>query len=288
MTFRRLLPQRDVILAYGRLPHLTPIVAVLTATAAFAFIARGGWPGGVDLVMLLLAMLGGQLGVGAINELVDVDLDRVAKPSKPLVTGLATERGARIMIVAGLALMVLGSLRFSVPAFALCALGTGLGIAYSLWFKRTAWSWVPYILAIPLIPIWVWTALDDVPSALLVLYPIAIPALVAVQIAQSLPDIEGDASTGVRTLAVAIGEGRARAMVAGCLLASALMAAIAAPFVVERPWLVWIAALAAIGLVALNAAIWRTNPERARLATFPMIAGAVGLIGVGWALGMAG
>lgn len=278
----------EVVHAYVVLPHAVPIIAVMTATAAFAFIARGGWPGGADLLMLLMAMLGGQLAVGATNELVDVELDRVAKPSKPLVSGLATERGARMMIVAGLALMVLGSLRFSLAAFALCSLGTGLGVAYSLWFKRSAWSWIPYILAVPLIPIWVWTALESVPMALVALYPIAIPALVAVQIAQSLPDIEGDATVGVRTLAVALGEQNARAMMVGCVAVSILVAGVIAPLALPRPAFVWAAGLA--GAVAMMTLIarWRRDASRARMMAFPVVAGVVAVLGIGWAMGMAG
>ncbi len=117
----------SVVRAYILLPHLTPIIAVMTGTAAFAWIARGGWPGGVDFSMLMVAMFGGQIAVGAVNELVDVELDRVSKPSKPLVTGLATERGARVMAGTGMVLMALGSLRFSLMALALCAFGNGAG-----------------------------------------------------------------------------------------------------------------------------------------------------------------
>jgi hypothetical protein len=42
---------------------------------------------------------------------------------------------------------------------ALAVLGTGVGIGYNVFLKRTAWSWLPYLIALPLLPIWVWTAL---------------------------------------------------------------------------------------------------------------------------------
>lgn len=277
----------SVVRAYVLLPHATPILAVMTGTAAFAFVASGGWPGAANLGMLLLAMFGGQIAIGAVNELVDIELDRVSKPSKPLVTGLATERGARTMVVAGMALMILGSLRFSLAAFALCALGTGLGIAYSFWFKRTSWSWIPYVLAIPLIPFWVWTALDDVPSALLAVYPVAIPGLVALQLAQSIPDIEADRSIDVRTLAVVLGERRARGATRGLVALSALLAAIMAVFVLEQPVFAVGAAGLSIGLVVFEAVIPARDVRRARMRLFPLVVLAVGLLGVGWALGMA-
>lgn len=277
-----------VVRAYVLLPHATPIMAVLAATAAFAFVARGGWPGTVDLGMLLLAMFGGQIAVGAVNELVDVELDRASKPDKPLVSGLATERGARLMAATGMLLMVLGSLRFSLAAFALCALGTGLGIAYSFWFKRTPWSWLPYVLAIPLAPIWVWTALDAVPGALLALYPVAIPGLVALQLAQSIPDIEADRSVGVRTLAVLLGEGRAGVATRLLVTLSAVMAAVLAFFVLERPLFPVLAAGLATGVMLVDVVARQDDIHRARLRMFPLVVLAVGVVGIGWALGMTG
>jgi geranylgeranylglycerol-phosphate geranylgeranyltransferase len=274
----------EVIRAYAVLPHAVPIIAVLTATAAFASVARGGWPGTADIVTLLLAMLGGQLAVGAVNEIVDIELDRVAKPHKPIPAGLVSERGARRMAWCGLALMVAGSLRFSLEAFALCALGTGLGIAYSLWFKRTPWSWVPYVLAIPLMPIWVWTALDEAPLSMLALYPIAIPALVALQLAQSIPDIDGDGRTGVRTLAVVLGERRAIVACWGSIAVSTVIAAFTAGVVAERPGWVWLACAMSWVPILLGASLWRRDARTGRERCFPLVAAAVVVLGVGWTM----
>lgn len=279
---------REVVHAYLVLPHAVPIIAVMSATAAFALIARGGWPGTADMAALLLAMLGGQVSIGAVNELVDVELDRASKPSKPIAAGLVTEDGARLMAFCGILVMIAGSLRFSFAAFALCALGTGLGVAYSFWFKRTMWSWVPYVLAVPLIPIWVWSALEEVPLALLAVYPIAIPALVAVQIAQSVPDIEADQSVRVRTLAVALGERRAMVVCWGSVVLSVVLATVLAPQAAERPVWGWVASGVAITLVGFNAALWRRDPHRGRMSCFPLVAAAVAILGVGWALGATG
>ena len=160
MTHMHTYSRLQIVRGYLVLPHAVPILAVLAATSGFAMVAAGGWPGLVSLGCLLGAMLGGQLAVGAVNELCDAELDAVARPEKPIPAGLVSRRGAAIVIVTGLAMMILFSLRFSFGAFLLCALGNGVGIAYSIWFKRTMWSWVPYVLAIPLIPVWVWTAID--------------------------------------------------------------------------------------------------------------------------------
>lgn len=277
-------PARQVARGYLLLPHAVPIIVVMTATFAFALVAAGGWPGSGRMICLLGAMLGGQLAIGAANDLVDADLDALGKPAKPIPSGLVSRRGARLVIAGGLLLMAAGSLRFSLGAFALCALGTGAGIAYSLWFKRTIWSWVPYLVALPLLPIWVWTALRDVPPArIFAIYPIGAAAVVAVQIAQSLPDVAADRQARVRTLAVALGAGPARSVCWGALLLAAALAALLAPWLTDHPVRVWAAALAAALLVGLNAFIWRRHPARGALACFPCIASAAALLGIGWA-----
>ncbi|MGH2530967.1 MAG: UbiA family prenyltransferase [Thermomicrobiales bacterium] len=274
--------RRQVVRGYLVLPHAVPIVVVMTATAAFAVVAAGGWPGLEAFAWLLGAMFGGQLTVGAVNELVDADLDAIAKPEKPIPAGFVSRRGAWLVAIGGLVLMAAASSRFGLEAFTLCALGTGAGVAYSLWFKRTIWSWVPYLVALPLIPIWVWTALSTVDAGLFAVYPIGAAAVVAVQIAQSLPDVEVDRASGVRTLAVALGPNRARHVCWGAMILAALLAAALAHWLTEHPMRVWPTALLACGLVGLNIAIWRRNPRSGALACFPCIAAGAAVLGIGW------
>lgn len=276
----------QVVRGYLLLPHAVPIIVVLSATAAFALVAAGGWPGLGPFATLLGAMLGGQLAVGAVNELVDADLDAVAKPEKPIPAGLVSRRGAWLVTIAGLLLMTVLSLRFSLTVFLLAALGTGVGIAYSLWFKRTIWSWVPYLIALPLLPIWVWTALSTMRPGLLAIYPIGAAAVVAVQIAQSMPDLEVDRRANVRTLAVALGPVGARHLCWGALLLAALLAAGLAPWLTANPAPVRLAAIAATALVGLNALIWTHNPRAGALACFPCVAAGAVLLGLGWTVAL--
>lgn len=274
---------RQVVHGYLILPHAVPIIVVIGATAAFALVAVSGWPGTSAMIRLLGAMFGGQLAIGAMNELVDANLDAVAKPDKPIPSGLVSRRGAMILAIAGVAVMSLLSLSFSLESFLLCALGTGTGIAYSVWFKRTIWSWIPYLIALPLLPIWVWVTLSSVKPGLFAIYPIGAAAVIAVQIAQSLPDVEADRSSNVRTLAVALGAGRARAACWGAMVFAALLAVVLAPWLTDHPPRVWVAAFVPLGLIALNALIWKRNSRSGALACFPCIAIGAVVLGVGWA-----
>ena len=240
------------------------------------------------MARLLGAMFGGQLAIGAVNELVDVELDRVSKPEKPIPAGLVSERGAWIMTGAGLVVMAVLSITFGVTPFLLSTLGTGAGIAYSLWFKRTIWSWIPYLIALPLLPIWVWAALGEIDPGMFAVYPAGAAAVIAVQIAQSLPDVEGDRKANVRTLAVALGARRARLACWGAMLLAAALAAGLAPWLTDSPGRVWIAAALACGLVALNALLWRRDARLGVMACFPCIAMSAVILGVGWATALIG
>ncbi len=275
--------RRKVLHGYLVLPHAVPIIVVMVATAAFAMVAVGGWPGIGPMVRLLGAMFGGQLAIGATNELVDADLDAIAKPGKPIPAGLVSRRGARLVTLGGLVLMTVLSLSFSIESFLLCAIGTGSGIAYSVWFKRTIWSWIPYLIALPLLPIWVWATLDSVKIALFAIYPIGAAAVIAVQIAQSLPDVDVDRESGVKTFAVALGSLGARFTCWGLMLLAIALAVALAPWLTNHPSRVWGAALLSFGLIALNAAIWRHDVRRGTMACFPCIAVAAAVLGVGWA-----
>jgi 4-hydroxybenzoate polyprenyltransferase len=288
MSQTRLHSRRDIVQGYLVLPHAVPIIVVMVATAAFAVVAAGGWPGTGPMARLLGAMLGGQLAIGAVNELVDAGIDAISKPGKPIPAGLVSRRGALTVAIGGLLLMTVLSLGFGVLSFLACALGTGSGIAYSLWFKRTIWSWIPYLVALPLLPIWVWISLDTIDPGLFAIYPIGAAAVIAVQIAQSLPDIEADRRTGVRTLAVALGPWRARAACWGAMLAAAVLATSLAPALTDHPGYVWAAATLAVSLIGVNGVIWARDARQGEMACFPCIAVGTLVLGVGWTLALFG
>ncbi len=279
---------RQIAHGYLVLPHAVPIVVVMSATVAFALIASRGWPGTGPMAWLLLAMFGGQLAIGAVNEIVDADLDALTKPAKPIPAGLVSRRGAWTVAIAGCLAMVIFSLRFDIPVFLVCALGTGVGIAYSVWFKRTIWSWIPYLIALPLLPIWVWLALSEVDPGLYAIYPIGAAAVIAVQIAQSIPDVEADAHGGVRTLAVALGPEGARLTCWGALGLAAVLAAVLAPWLTEAPFWVWGTAVVAGGLIAVNAVIWASDARAGAMACFPCVAAGAVVLGLGWTLALVG
>ncbi len=271
------------------LPHLVPVLVVELATATFAVIAWGGFPPAPVSLPLLLAMLGGQLAIGATNEIADLPSDTLSKPSKPLPSGDVSVRGARMMIVAGLAIMVVFGLRFGAAAFGLLALGTGLGVAYDLWFKKTAWSWLPYLLALPLLPVWVFTALGRPEPRLFWLYPLGALATIGVHFAQALPDVAIDREAGLPTATSRLGSGLTLLTVWLTTLSAPLLSWFAATALDGTGDQSAIAAAAGLTLLLLlaNFATIVVNRSIGIAACFPLVAMSTLINGLAWTLTVA-
>jgi 4-hydroxybenzoate polyprenyltransferase len=271
---------------YLLLPHLAPILLVVTAVVVFAVIAWGGEPPLGLLAQMIVAVLGGQLAIGAINEIVDLADDQIHKPSKPLPRGDVPMRGAKAMVVVGLGMMALFGACLGPLSFGLLLLGTGLGIAYDLKLKRTRWSWLPYLLALPLLPIWVFLTLDRPQRGLMFLYPLGALAAIGVHFAQALPDVQADRDAGLVTPTSQLG---AR----GTFLV-AWLAALSAPLLAwgaaERigshsaPAAIVIALMLSLVLAAVNGALFAASRRLGALACFPMITLSTLASGVVWTL----
>lgn len=270
--------------AYLRLPHAVPLLAVMLATLALAGIVASGFPPAYPTLPLLLAMLGGQLAVGVTNELADLSRDREVRPNKPLVSGDVTIRGAWTVLLFGLALMVGAGAFLGPVGFGLCALGNGLGIAYSLWFKQTAWGALPYFLAVPLLPIWIMQLFDRFSVGLLLIYLIGGPAVVAVHLAQSLPDIDTDRSSGVTNLTALLGVSRSLGLMWFGLIVSLLLATTVLAREGQRTVPAFAFCAGAGMLIVGHIALGRHDRLRAVQVAFPVAAAVTGLLGCGWVL----
>jgi hypothetical protein len=67
------------------------------------------------------------------------------------------------------------------------------------------------------------------------------------------------------------------------MLLAALLESVLAPLLTSGARFVWIAAVAAVALVALNALIWRRNARSGAMVAFPCVALGAAALGVGWA-----
>ncbi len=244
-----------------RLAHPFPTAMNALATLIFAALALGAWPELRVALPLVAAIVGSQAAIGIVNDLADRALDRATKPGKPLAAGLVTPPAAGALLTVALVTALAGAVAFGPRSLGLVAFGTGLGLAYDLRLKRTAWSWLPYLLAIPLEPIWVWVALGRFTPRLLWLYPIGSALLLALHLANALADWQGDGAAGVTGLAQRLGRRRAQATLwVAALLPAALATALglALPYRWERFWPALALSLLPIGA---SMALVRRHPD---------------------------
>jgi 4-hydroxybenzoate polyprenyltransferase len=238
-------------------------------------------------------MIGIQAGIGTVNDLVDVGRDRGAKPGKPLPHGVVSTAGAQALaaltIVAGLAMAVPSGPAATVVA----ASGLGVGLAYDFKLKGTAWSWLPFALGVPLLPVYAWLgSTGSVPSSFAVLIPAAVGAGAALAIANAIADLERDRSAGVGSVAIAIGPQTAWLVhaaifmgVFGLAIGSLTMSANPGPLAQQ----VAIATVVIGGLIVGTGARLALSPlaER-RERGWELEAVGVGVAAVGWIGGFAG
>jgi 4-hydroxybenzoate polyprenyltransferase len=262
--------------------HAAPAFTVVGVGLAFGLVA-----GRHDLRPGRLALLAGlllcnQYAAGALNDAVDAPADAAADRGKPIQTGAISRRTVAVLAVAaGVASLGFG-LALGPATFALAVIGLACAWGYDLWLKGTAASALPFALAVPLVPLFGYGAAGRFPPVLWWAWPIGALLAVAVNLADSLPDVERDRATGVQGLAVRLGARRA-ALLAGACYAAALLVALGSGLAAgERPVVVAGVALAGVLGVAAMGRLPAADPAARRVGYRLLLAGMVALA-VGWA-----
>jgi 4-hydroxybenzoate polyprenyltransferase len=264
-----------------RLVH--PFPSALDAGITLVLALLAGAPAG-RAVLLAVAMLAIQFSIGAVNDLSDAPADALAGRSKPLVDGRVPARIAVVVAVAagtaGITLSALAGLFAALIALA----GYGIGLAYDLRLKATAWSWLPYAAGIPLLPVFAWVgATGRLPGPMLALAGPGVLAGAALAIANALADAERDAASGTATIARALGQ--ARALRLGALLSLSVggIAALSAVVLAGPIPGTW---LTCAGAAAMAGGIWigfRGHLQRG----WEVQAVGLGILAAGWVASLA-
>ena len=200
--------------------HFGP--SLLVTTVSF-LIAQALWWEGPAYVIAIGVLLG-QLIVGWTNDLHDYEDDlKHNRVVKPLVSGLITPGQLRtaIFVVTPLAVIVNLFGPLGLKGGAVYLLGIGFGLAYNFYFKYTALSPLPYVIAFAALPASIVLAVDETPP----LWMMAAGSLlgVAAHIANVLKDFDEDGLSGIRSFPRIIGERTSRLAIAVILLATTVL-----------------------------------------------------------------
>jgi 4-hydroxybenzoate polyprenyltransferase len=233
-------------------------------------------------------MLSLQASIGALNDIVDAPADAGQKPAKPIPSGRVGVVAARALVVGA----AVAGLLLTVPSgpglVVLAVLGLVIGYGYDLVAKGTPWSWAPFAVGIPLLPVFAWFGVrGSLPSAFGVLVPAAVLAGAGLAIANASADAGRDRATSVGSVAIRLGPRRAWAAVV-LLQAAVGLIALASLWISATPAPAIVAAVASLGVVAVGVAIGRsTRPERLE-AAWEVQAIGTALLGVSWLWGLVG
>ncbi len=206
-----------------RSAHPGPAAAVTVLTALLTVTAD--LPTG-RAVLVVAAVLAGQLSIGWSNDLVDSSRDRqVHRHDKPLATGEVAERTVRRACAAAVLLTLPLSFACGLLAGASHLVCVAAGWAYNLGLKSTVWSWAPYAIAFGALPVFV-TLASPSPE----LPPLWVPVVggllgVGAHLVNALPDLADDEATGVRGLPHRLGARWAAPVATLVLVAASVLVA---------------------------------------------------------------
>jgi 4-hydroxybenzoate polyprenyltransferase len=223
-----------------------------------------------------------QLGIGTVNDVVDAVHDRGLKPGKPIPSGLVEPRVAKTLAAACFVAGVVLAWSRGPLAGLVALLVVIIGLAYDLRLKGTAWSWLPFAVGIPILPLFGWVAsTSSIPGVFLVVVPVGMAAGAALAIANSLVDVERDEAAGRTSVAAVLGverSGRVSAALYVLVTSVAVGSGIAAKIPIADA-VVLLVAGAAASVAAVTAA--RRSPA-GRERSWQIEALALAVLAVAW------
>jgi 4-hydroxybenzoate polyprenyltransferase len=183
--------------------HPIPSLMYVTAVALFSLLAAyssGHTLIPATLARVLIGVACAQVAIGTLNDYMDRDLDAQTNRAKPLVTGLITPLMALGQVISATIVLLLLMMPLGWVALVLGICIEGLGLAYDLGLKRTVFSGLLYAVYFPLIPLLAWAVFGAFQPFLWWVLPFGAALGLAMNIANSLPDLETDMEAGVRGL----------------------------------------------------------------------------------------
>ncbi|HZG48108.1 MAG TPA: homogentisate phytyltransferase [Thermoleophilaceae bacterium] len=253
-------------------PHT--LVATTTSILGIYVLAAAELPGmalGDGLGALALTLLAGALVnvyIVGLNQLEDIDIDRVNKPGLPIPAGdLSVRMGRTIVALSGAVAALLGLTQGWVELSAIGA-AMAIGTAYSLpplrlkRYPALAAASIAIVRAV-VVNVGVYEhfaatlgnrpELSALPAPIVALTLFVLPFSFAIAVLKDVPDVKGDRRFGIATFSVRLGPRRALAIGLAALTAGYLgMALLGALLIAEaNPWV-----FAGGHLLAL-AVLWR-------------------------------
>eukprot|EP00775_Hariotina_reticulata_P005566 gene5566-5803_t len=222
----------------------------------------------VGLLQALVSALLMNISIVGINQVYDVEIDKVNKPYLPLASGeLSMQQGIRIVFVTAALSLLLGCLSGSVPLMWTLFLSLVLGVLYStelplMRWKRSPWLAALCIMAVRVVMVQLGFFLHMQQALGISNFTVTRPLgftmgfmllfSVVIALFKDIPDVKGDTQAGVRTFSVRHGVPVVFWTCIGLLLAAYAGGVL---FVATSPE-PWSSLPVAVGHMALAALLW--------------------------------
>jgi homogentisate phytyltransferase/homogentisate geranylgeranyltransferase len=216
--------------------------------------------GAVDLVWTLLAGLCVNVFIVGVNQVEDVEIDRLNKPWLPIAAGdLSLEAARRIVAVAAIAPVAMAVTQGAAELVAV-SVALAVGWAYScppLRMKRfaaLAAGSITFVRSVVVnLGVWLHVAGTPVSAGVWALTAVTVPFSFAIAVLKDVPDIEGDRHFGIATFSVRLGPRPVLAVGVGALTLAGVGMAVAGPLALHGANPIVLVAGHLLGVAAL----WR-------------------------------
>ncbi len=216
-----------------------------------------------ELTLVLVASYSASAVAMIVNDIIDLESDRINSPHRPLPSGRLSLREARaaatILAIAGLAASTLVDMITTAFYIGVVAFAT----AYNARLKKLGIIGNIVVAALVATPfVYGWAVYGRGLNVSLVFAAMVFTAVLGREVVKGIPDVEGDRAAGVKTVAVLFGE-RAAAVVASLLYITSIVLS-AVPLALRQVNLYTYVPLVTILVIAMLveiALLWR-NPTR--------------------------
>lgn len=276
-----------VVSAFWRMLHPLPSIMTVVVAGAFVVLAARGLPPPGRFVQLLAIETAMQFSISAFNDYFDRHVD-AGRADKPVASGVISPRTAWLTgLLLGLAAIVL-ALPLGTWVTLLTATGLGGGLLYDAGLKYTAFSWLPFSIAFPTLPLWAWAGASPdgtIPPQLFWVAPVGAVLVLGIHLADTIPDLATDTQAGVRGLAHRLGLSRSLALCWGAFAVGTLLTLALLPLLHYS--LEWYLPGLLMGTLLLFAGVlvYLRDARHVRLMSLLLEMGAMS-IAVGWVAGI--
>jgi homogentisate phytyltransferase / homogentisate geranylgeranyltransferase len=224
-------------------------------------------PGVLDLAWTLLAGACVNVFIVGINQLEDVEIDRLNKPWLPIAAGeLTPEAGRAIVAVAAVAPIVMAVTQ-GVAELVAVSVALAVGWAYSCppvrlkRFPALAAAAITLVRSLVVnLGVWLHFAGTPIPGGVWALVAMTVPFAFAIAVLKDVPDIEGDRRFGIATFSVRLGPRPVLAVGVAALTLAGLGMAVAGPLLLDGADPVVLVAGHVIGVAVLWRSARRVDP----------------------------